>query len=117
MLIGVPSLHMVLLRYAFDSKSTFSALAPALLGIFPFLLMFLVTSIATLRERSSGTLEWLMTTPMAKLDLLLGYALAFGLVARASVIVAVTYRVSGDSADGRGRSAATAAVRPVPSAR
>ena len=66
----------------------------ALLGIFPFLLMFLVTSITTLRERSSGTLERLMTTPMAKLDLLLGYAIAFGLVAMVSVLVAVAVSVA-----------------------
>ena len=43
--------------------------------------MFLVTSVTTLRERSSGTLERLLAMPMGKLDLLLGYALAFGLVA------------------------------------
>ena len=59
----------------------FSRLAPALLGIFPFLLMFLVTSIATLRERTSGTLERLMTTPLPKLALLGGYGMAFGVVA------------------------------------
>ncbi len=94
LLIAVPALLMVLLRYVFDSKSVFSGLAPALLGIFPFLLMFLVTSITTLRERSSGTLERLMTTPMAKLDLLLGYAIAFGLVAMASVLVAVAVSVA-----------------------
>src|SRR6185312_16555938 len=46
-----------------------------------FLLMFLVTSIATLRERTSGTLERLMTTPLPKLSLLGGYGIAFGAVA------------------------------------
>lgn len=89
MLVAVPSLLMVLLRYVFDDAAAFSALAPALLGIFPFTLMFLVTSITTLRERTSGTLERLMTTPMAKLDLLLGYAVAFGLVALVSSAVAI----------------------------
>jgi ABC-2 type transport system permease protein len=92
LLVVVPSLLMVLLRYVFDSKQAFSHLAPALLGIFPFLLMFLVTSIATLRERTSGTLERLMTTPLAKLALLAGYAAAFSLVA--IVQVAVTTAVS-----------------------
>ena len=43
--------------------------------------MFVVASIAMLRERSSGTLERLMSMPVGKLDLLIGYALAFGLVA------------------------------------
>jgi ABC-2 type transport system permease protein len=45
------------------------------------IVMFLVTSVATLRERTSGTLERLLTMPLAKADLLFGYALAFGLVA------------------------------------
>jgi len=89
LMIAVPSLLMVLLRYVFDSETVFSGIAPALLGFFPFLLMFLVTSITTLRERTSGTLERLMTTPMAKLDLLVGYALAFSLVAVVQVAVAI----------------------------
>jgi ABC-2 type transport system permease protein len=42
--------------------------------------MFLVTSIATLRERTIGTLDRLMTMPIAKLDFVLGYALAFSLL-------------------------------------
>jgi ABC-2 type transport system permease protein len=92
MMILVPALLMVLLRYVFDDKQRFSHIAPALLGIFPFLLMFLVTSIATLRERTSGTLERLMTTPLAKLSLLAGYGAAFALVA--AVQVAVTTSVS-----------------------
>ena len=86
----VPSVLMVLLRYVFDSPATFNALAPALLGFFPFLLMFLITSVTTLRERSTGTLERLLTTPMAKIDLLLGYALAFGVLALVQVTLAVT---------------------------
>ncbi len=90
LMVLVPSVLMVMLRYVFDSAPVFSQIAPALLGFFPFLLMFLVTSITTLRERSSGTLERLLTTPMAKLDLLVGYAIAFSLVALAQVALAVT---------------------------
>lgn len=78
MLVVVPSLLMVLLRYVLESPRLFNATAPALLGVFPFLIMFLVTSITTLRERTSATLERLMTLPIARLDLLFGYALAFG---------------------------------------
>lgn len=94
LLIVVPTALMVLLRYVFDSRQVFSSLAPSLLGIFPFVLMFLVTSITTLRERTSGTLERLMTTPLGKLDLLLGYAIAFGLVAVVQVVVAVLVSVA-----------------------
>jgi ABC-2 type transport system permease protein len=89
LLFGVPVLLMVLLRYVFDVALVFDHVAPSLLGIFPFTVMFLVTSVATLRERTTGTLERLMTMPMAKLDLLLGYAIAFGLLAVAQVVIVV----------------------------
>jgi ABC-2 type transport system permease protein len=92
LMILVPTMLMILLRYVLDSELLFSRVAPDLLGIFPFLLMFLVTSITTLRERTSGTLERLMTTPLPKLSLLAGYELAFSVVA--AVQVAVTTSVS-----------------------
>ncbi|WP_396455036.1 ABC transporter permease, partial [Actinomadura sp.] len=85
LLVAVPTLLMVLLRYVFDQPMLFDRLGPMLLGLFPFIVMFVVTSVATLRERTSGTLERLMTMPFGKLDLLLGYALAFGLLALVQV--------------------------------
>ncbi len=82
MLLLVPLVLLTLLRYVFDaSPQTFDAVGGPLLALFPFTTMFLVTSVAMLRERTSGTLERLLTTPMAKADLLAGYALAFGAVA------------------------------------
>jgi len=78
LILFVPSVLMLVMRYVFnDATATFSNLAPMVLGIFPFTVMFVVTSVAMLRERTAGTLERLMTLPMAKLDLLGGYALAF----------------------------------------
>ena len=68
---------------------SFDRLGPGLLAMFPFIVMFLVTSVTTLRERSSGTLERLLAMPMGKLDFLLGYALAFGLVAAVQSVLAV----------------------------
>ena len=61
--------------------------------MFPFIVMFLVTSVTTLRERSSGTLERLLTMPMGKLDFLLGYALAFGALAAVQSALAVAVSV------------------------
>ena len=90
LMVFLPSLLLVLLRFVFDSELAFSRAAPALLGVFPFAIMFIVTSITTLRERLTATLERLMTMPIGKLDLLLGYALAFGLVAVVQVAVAAT---------------------------
>lgn len=77
----VPSVLLVLLRYVFDGQpGLFNQLAPTLLGVFPMIMMFLITSIVTLRERTSGTLDRLMTTPMSKVDFILGYAIAFSLL-------------------------------------
>ena len=78
----VPCLLLALLAWLFsDNERMFDSLGPSLLAIFPMTIMFLITSIATLRERTSGTLERVLTTPIGKVDILLGYALAFGLLA------------------------------------
>jgi ABC-2 type transport system permease protein len=78
----VPCVLLTLLHWLYEENATaFNHMAPALLGVFPFVIMFIVTSITTLRERISGTMERLMTTPIAKLDLVLGYMIAFGIVA------------------------------------
>ncbi len=82
LLLLVPVVMITLLRFVFDaSPRTFDSIGASLLGIFPLITMFLVTSIATLRERTSGTLERLLAMPLAKADLIAGYALAFGLLA------------------------------------
>jgi ABC-2 type transport system permease protein len=88
MLLVLPCALMTLLWWMFDDP-TFRALGPALLALFPFIIMFLVTSVTTLRERTSGTLERLLAMPMGKLDFLGGYALAFGLVAAVQSALAV----------------------------
>jgi ABC-2 type transport system permease protein len=73
---------LTLFKYIFDLQPlTFDRIGAPMIGLFPLIMMFLITSIAMLRERTSGTLERLMSLPLAKLDLLLGYALAFALLA------------------------------------
>jgi ABC-2 type transport system permease protein len=82
LLLVVPPLLLTLFKYVFEGQpETFDRVGAPMVGIFPFITMFLVTSIAMLRERTTGTLERLMSLPLAKLDLLLGYGLAFALVA------------------------------------
>jgi len=82
LLFVVPCVLLGLLAWIYsDTPRVFDAIGGPLLGIFPFVVMFLVTSIATLRERSSGILERLLTMPIGKLDILLGYALTFGFLA------------------------------------
>jgi ABC-2 type transport system permease protein len=91
MLLVLPCLLITLLWWMFEGLpgSAFDRFGPALLAIFPFIVMFLVTSVTTLRERSSGTLERLLSMPLGKLDFLLGYALAFGLLAAVQSALAV----------------------------
>jgi ABC-2 type transport system permease protein len=91
MLLVLPCLIMTLLWWMFQDKPSFGfgSLAPALLALIPFIIMFLVTSVTTLRERTSGTLERLLAMPMGKGDFLLGYAIAFGLVAAVQSALAV----------------------------
>jgi ABC-2 type transport system permease protein len=81
LVLVVPMVLITMLKYVFESSGVFDRIGGPLLGIFPLISMFLVTSITMLRERTTGTLERLMTMPLAKLDLLLGYAAAFALVA------------------------------------
>jgi ABC-2 type transport system permease protein len=89
LLILVPTLLLALLKAMYhDAPLIFDHVALIMLGIFPFVIMFLVTSIAMLRERTSGTLERLLTTPLGKLDLLFGYGIAFGLAAAVQATVA-----------------------------
>ena len=84
----VPPLLLTLFKYVFDGQpQTFDRIGGPLVGIFPFVLMFVITSITMLRERTTGTLERLMTLPLSKLDLLAGYALAFGLVAAVQAVI------------------------------
>jgi ABC-2 type transport system permease protein len=90
MLVVVPAVLLIVLRYMLNSRQAFDRTAPMLLGLFPFVVMFLVTSVATLRERRTGTLERLMTMPMAKLDFLIGYGVAFGAIAIVQVAVVAT---------------------------
>jgi ABC-2 type transport system permease protein len=77
----VPCVLLSLLAWIYVNTPVFDHIGAPLLGVFPFVVMFLVTSVATLRERTTGTLERLMTLPVGKLDLLLGYGIAFGVLA------------------------------------
>lgn len=89
MMLLVPVVLLTLVYFMYDDNQlAFNRIGLVMLGIFPFIIMFLITSIAMLRERTSGTLERLFTTPVAKLDLLFGYGIAFGLAAAVQAAVA-----------------------------
>jgi len=102
LLLVVPVVLISLIRFVFDGGSTFDRIGGPLLGIFPLLSMFLVTSIAMLRERTTGTLERLLTMPVGKLDILLGYAAAFAGVAvlQAGLVAGVSFGLLGLDVEG-----------------
>jgi len=94
LMLIAPSLLVGLFAWLFsDQEGVFDIYGPPILALFPFIIMFLITSITTLRERRSGTLERLMTTPLGKADFITGYALAFGLMAVVQAIVTVSFAV------------------------
>ncbi|MFZ2227501.1 MAG: ABC transporter permease [Candidatus Nanopelagicaceae bacterium] len=91
LMILAPCLLMTILKYVYqDQPQVFQRVAGALLGIFPMLIMFLITSVATLRERTSGTLERILILPLSRLEFILGYAKAFGIAALVQAVVVST---------------------------
>ena len=94
LLLVAPSLLVGLFAWLFSEQDgVFDRVGGPILALFPFVVMFLVTSITTLRERRSGTLERLMTTPLGKGDFIGGYALAFGLMAVLQAVITVAFAV------------------------
>lgn len=96
-LLVLPCALLGLVAWMYAGTGTLDRFGPLLVGLFPLVVMFLVTSVATLRERQSGTLERLMTTPVRRADVVAGYALAFGLVGvvLAGVLLAFAVLVCG----------------------
>ena len=98
LVLVAPCVIVALAKYLLDDQpETFDRIGGPMLGLFPFIQMFLITSITVLRERTSGTLERLLAMPLAKLDILAGYALAFALLAaaQAAAVSAVAFGLLG----------------------
>jgi ABC-2 type transport system permease protein len=93
LLLVVPCVLMGLLAWIYHDNPIFDRIGAPLLGIFPFIVMFLVTSIATLRERQTGTLERLLSMPLGKADLIAGYALAFGAFSVLQAVIAGSFSI------------------------
>lgn len=94
MLLLVPGLLIALVAWIFSDTPVFQKIGPAMIAMFPFVIMFLVASISTLRERRSGTLERLMAMPIGRADLILGYTLAFGCLAVVQSVITVGVAVA-----------------------
>lgn len=78
MVLVAPMFLLWVLQMTFqDVPGVFNRVGPMLLGTFPFVTMFLVTSITMLRERNQGTLDRAMVSPIGRGDIMAGYAIAF----------------------------------------
>jgi ABC-2 type transport system permease protein len=94
LIIVAPCLLMTILKFVYWSQpQVFQNVAGALLGVFPMLVMFLITSVATLRERTSGTLERILISPITKFEFIFGYAIAFGFASAVQAIIVSTYAI------------------------
>ena len=95
-IVVLPSILLVVFRYVYnDNDQIFDRVGPQMLGIFPFIVMFLVTSVTMVRERTSGTLERLLTTPLKRGELIGGYAIAFSLAALVQSLVSSAVAIWG----------------------
>ncbi|MBX5440492.1 MAG: ABC transporter ATP-binding protein/permease [Solirubrobacteraceae bacterium] len=91
LVLVIPIILLALMRYVFPGPDTFRRIGVPLVGIFPFMSLFMVTSVSFLRERMAATLERLMTLPIARLDLVAGYAGAFTLVAAIQTAMTIAF--------------------------
>ena len=94
LIVGLPCVLIGLVAWMFDGTPTLDSIGPALLALFPLTVMFLITSVTMLRERLSGTLERLMTMPVGRGDIVVGYGLAFGLLATVQAVVVATFAIA-----------------------
>jgi ABC-2 type transport system permease protein len=93
LMMVVPCVLIGLLAWIYEGTPVFDRLGGPLLGVFPFVVMFLITSVTMLRERQGGTLERLLSMPLGKGDLIGGYAMAFGVLAGVQAGIATAFAV------------------------
>jgi ABC-2 type transport system permease protein len=100
LIVVVPLVLMTLLWAMFldvpqlpGQERPFDSVGPGIMGLFPLIIMFLITSITTLRERQGGTMERLMASPTGRADVVFGYACAFSLLATCQGLLIVSYSI------------------------
>lgn len=93
LLIIAPTVMMSLIGLSFPDQGVLDFIAPALLATMALLFSFLLTGISFLRERSQGTLERLMASPVSRLDIVVGYLLGFFIFALAQTTIIVLYTI------------------------
>jgi len=89
----VPLVVMTLIGLSFPETSVLDYIAPALLATLALFFGFLLTGISFLRERSQGTLERLMASPISRLDLVFGYLCGFFLFALVQTLIILLFTI------------------------
>lgn len=87
--------HMLAADYAYGDKDTtiFATFSPMLIGFFVFFFVFLITGIALLKERTSGTLERLLATPIKRFEIVAGYMVGYGIFALLQTVIIVLFGI------------------------
>jgi ABC-2 type transport system permease protein len=93
LIVVVPLVVMTLIGLSFPEEQVLDFIAPALMATLTLFFSFLLTGISFLRERSQGTMERLMASPVSRLDIVFGYLLGFFLFALAQTLIIVLFTV------------------------
>jgi len=93
LILLVPLVVMTLIGLSFPDSSVLDYIAPALLTTLALFFGFLLTGISFLRERSQGTMERLMASPVSRLDIVVGYLLGFFIFALVQTLIILLFTV------------------------
>ncbi len=93
MILVVPLVVMTLIGLSFPESAVLDYIAPALLAFMALFFSFLLTGISFLRERSQGTMERLMVSPLSRLDIVIGYLFGFFLFALTQTLIIVLFTI------------------------
>jgi len=93
LIVVVPMVVMTLIGLSFPEEMVLDYIAPALLATMALFFSFLLTGISFLRERSQGTMERLMASPVSRLDVVLGYLFGFFLFALAQTLIILLFTI------------------------
>jgi ABC-2 type transport system permease protein len=93
LIVIVPLVIMSLIGLSFPDEGVLDYIAPALLATMALFFSFLLTGISFLRERSQGTMERLMASPVSRLDIVLGYLFGFFLFALTQTLIVVLFTI------------------------
>jgi len=93
LIVAVPLVVMTLIGLSFPESGVLDYIAPALLATLALFFSFLLTGISFLRERSQGTMERLMASPVSRVDIVVGYLFGFFIFALTQTLIIVLFTI------------------------